>query len=475
MGRRTLPSQRRGFVLLFFILSSVALFPITGLSVDVVLLYFVKARLSSAVDAGALAGARSLSRGGDFTAQRENAITTSYKYFNANFPKGYLLTAPEGPDIDVEVDQTMDRTRTVTINASVDAPLYFLRLLRFNKTPVAAMGQTSRRDVNIMLVIDRTGSLETAGACDDVRAATIGFSEKFSEGNDYLGLATFAVASRPDVPATNLNFKAQVRTVMEAVVCSGWTGGAQGISVGYQELQRLNDPGVLNVILFFTDGRPNTITANWPIRKEPYYTTAPGTGGTARSPCATREDPKPGAITPDSPVRGLWGYTATGYPRPQDPGVLNTALYNNCAFRTSGVTSVNLDASYIPDYDFYGNYLRSGWGGSPTLNYTTHPSYNYPPVGRKIALSTSNVETVGENGLDNAAIRIRNDATLNPVIYSVGFGDVQDDLLLRVANDPRASNYDSSKAAGMYIYTPTADGISLAFSRIAAEILRISM
>jgi Mg-chelatase subunit ChlD len=470
-----LPSQRRrGFVLLLFIMSSVAIFPITGLAVDVVLLYFVKARLSAAVDAGALAGARSLSRGGDFAAQKESAIATSLNYFNANFPRGYLLTSRSGPTINVDVNQTMDRTRTVTINATVDAPLYFLRLLRFDRTPVAAMGQTSRRDVNIMLVIDRTGSLETAGACGAVKAATIGFAEKFSEGNDYLGLATFAVASRPDVPATNTNFKQLVRTVMNAMVCSGWTGGAQGLSVGYNELKRLNDPGVLNVILFFTDGQPNTLTANWPIRKNPYYTGAPGSGSNAVSPCTNKDD-KLGVITPDSPVRGLWGWVSTGYPRPQDPGVLTTSVYNGCSFRTSGTNTVNLDVSYIPDYDYYGNYTRTGWGGNPTLNNTNHQSHNYPPVGRKIALNPSNVERASINALDNAAIRIRNDATLNPVIYSVGFGDVVDALLRRVANDPLADNYDRTKQTGMYIFSPTADGISLAFSRIAAEILRISM
>ncbi|MFN0172531.1 MAG: VWA domain-containing protein [Bryobacteraceae bacterium] len=468
-------TRNRGYILLFFVLATIVLFPITGLAVDVVLLYFVKARLVSAVDAGALAGARSLSRGGNFDLQKQNAIDTSKKFFAANFPKGYLLTDRNGPTMTVDVVQTEERTRTVTINANVGAPLYFLRLLSSYNVPVAAMGQTSRRDVNIMMAVDRTGSLENVGACDDVIAASIGFSEKFSEGNDFLGLATFAVSSRADVPLTNGNFKTQVRNVLTGMACQNYTGGSQGLSKAFDELKAKNDPGVLNVILFFTDGIPNSIVATWPTRRAPYYTTAPGTGGSAISPCTDQSDKVGGMRSEASPAYGLYNKDATGSPNPVDPGVLTTATTNNCSFR-GNQTSVATDFSYIPSFDFYGNDLRTGFGGTLSLNATTHRSYNYPPVGRKITLNGNNVELAARNALENAAIRIRSDATLNTQIYAVGFGpNVNDDLLRRVANDPTSATYNPAHQTGMYIFAPTAGAISDAFSRIAAEILRISL
>jgi hypothetical protein len=83
---------------------------------------------------------------------------------------------------------------------------------------------------------------------------------------------------------------------------------------------------------------------------------------------------------------------------------------------------------------------------------------------------------VAENGVFNAAKDVRENPTLQTVVYAIGFGpDVQDDLLKAVANDPGSSVYDPNKMAGLYLFAPTKDAIKLAFQRIASEILRISI
>ena len=48
------------------------------------------------------------------------------------------------------------------------------------------------------------------------------------------------------------------------------------------------------------------------------------------------------------------------------------------------------------------------------------------------------------------------------------------DFLERVANDPRASNYDSTKPTGLYIYAPTSAELNDAFSNIASQILHLA-
>lgn len=460
-----LPTQNRGFVILFFCLASIALMPVIGLSIDVVLLYFIKARLVSAADAGALAGARSLSRGGNFAAQQIAARATAEKFFRANFPNGYLYSDRGGPALNIDVVELTDRTRRVTINASVGAPLYFLRFLDLTRssTNVRAIGQTTRRDVNVMLVVDRTGSLDSVGACGTVKAAVIDFVNNFAEGRDLVGLATFAVSSRVDVPLSNVNFKQNVYNVMTNVSCTGYTGGPQGIAVGHNEIKRINDPGVLNVLIFFTDGIPNTITAGWPIKKSPYYSSGLST-------CSDKTD-KVGAVTenPD----GIWKYVATGSPGARDPGSIISGS-TNCYY-ANRTTSVGRDVSHIPDRDYYGTWLRSGWR-SLTINSQWSGSYNYPPVGTKIQFSGSNITKAAENGVFNAAKDVRENPTLQTVVYSIGFGpDVQADLLKAVANDPGSSVYDPNKMAGLYLFAPTKDAIKLAFQRIASEILRISI
>jgi Flp pilus assembly protein TadG len=469
MPTRKLPSQKRGFVILFFCLSSVALLPIVGLSIDVVLMYFIKARLVSAADAGALAGARALARGGNFDAQVAAATATSQKFFRANFPNGALLSDPAGPTLSINVVELEDRTRRVTLEATVNAPLYFMRFVNFTRsnTNVRAIGQTTRRDVNIMLVVDRTGSLENVGACGTVKAAVIDFVNNFAEGRDLVGLATFAVSSRVDLPLSNTNFKQNVYNVMTNVSCTGYTGGPQGLAVGHNEIKRINDPGVLNVVLFFTDGIPNTVTADWPIKKSnpspPYYTSG-------FSACTNKAD-KTGAITEEP--SGIWNYVAIGSPGARDPGT-RVSGSSGCYYANGG--SISNDVSHIPDYDEYGTLLATGWGGSISRNGTTHGSYNYPPVGRKLIFSGSNVVKAARNGVDNAAKDIRENPNLRTVVYSIGFGsDVEESLLMKAANDPRSAWYDSTRIAGLYLFAPTKDAIKQAFQRVASEILRFSM
>ena len=75
------------------LLTAVVLLPMVGLAVDGSVLYLIKAKLSKAVDAAALAGARSLSVGMDINSQTDSASATARSFFYANFPNGYWNTS----------------------------------------------------------------------------------------------------------------------------------------------------------------------------------------------------------------------------------------------------------------------------------------------------------------------------------------------------------------------------------------------
>ena len=53
---------------------------------------------------------------------------------------------------------------------------------------------------------------------------------------------------------------------MNNLICNGATNSSQGLWQSYQELSGLAQTGALNVILFFTDGRPTAVTENFPIK-----------------------------------------------------------------------------------------------------------------------------------------------------------------------------------------------------------------
>jgi len=139
------------------------------------------------------------------------------------------------------------------------------------------------------------------------------------------------------------------------------------------------------------------------------------------------------------------------------------------------------DIAYIPTQDYYGNRTDT------TLNPFSKGSNPYWPVvlfpndgvhfypGKIRPDVPQNMVYTAFNAADNAAYNIRSDTTYKPVIYSIGLGsDVNDDFMERVANDPRASSYDASKAAGLYIKAPTPAQLQSAFQQIASQILRIS-
>src|SRR5271170_5839037 len=91
---RSLRSSRSGAALIMFTVMLVLLVtPLVGLAIDGAVLYLIQARLAAAVDAAALAGARSLSVGLTLASQTASAQATAQTYFTANFPIGVFRTS----------------------------------------------------------------------------------------------------------------------------------------------------------------------------------------------------------------------------------------------------------------------------------------------------------------------------------------------------------------------------------------------
>jgi len=457
-ARRGRALQEKGYIMLLG--ATMMLFivvPAAGLAIDAGMMYLVQSVLSAASDGAALAGARALSRGSDDASQRTNAENTANAYLHANFPTGYMWSSNLSVTSVAATDA--QNLRSVTTSASVDLPLIFLRFFRVDTTTVTTSSKATRRDANIMIIMDRSGSLATpVDSCTPLKAAAINFVDKFAEGRDNMGLITFATSSRVDSPMST-TFKNSVESTLRLVTCTGATSSAQALWQGYQQLVALNQAGALNVIVFFTDGWPTAVTESFPVNTT----------------YCTSSSAKLGVLTFGSSPQGLYQKDANAQPLPanDDVNVLSGSSVSGCRFVTKGVTYVTSDVKWAPTTDYFGN----------SLTATGYKSVTTSGSGLSISNAT-NIQNFSTNAADHAGLRVRrgdpdptqgNKSLLNVVIFTIGLGSVDDVLLKRIANDPTLTpNPVAAGKQGRYEYAGNATALNDAFTRVASEVLRLA-
>jgi len=474
-----LPRERGATLVLLTLALSLVALPLVGIAIDGTACYLVRVKLSQAVDAAALGGARSLSTGLDLASQTGSATATALSYLNANFPTGLMGATYSGtPTITITQNSTM--SRTVLVQASVAVPLTFLRIAGFRSATVSDTGQATRRDVNLMLVVDRSSSMQTAGVCPAMIANAQAFVNYFSDGRDILGLITFTQASSLDFPPAS-NFKSgspSLTSVLGNLQCAGNTSSAMALWQAYGQIQGVNQPGRLNVIVFFTDGRPDGVTATFPVKmaKDTRYIWSSPDNQVSSPPSLC---PK-GAIL--NGVIAQWaGDSATGTTagvfKVANSGIGDTSTLSisapGCTFTGSaGQTAMTSDVAYIPTQDGYGN---------STTGYKTSALFpaGSPYAGQIRPDTPTSITAASTNAADAAASRIRSDTNFNIVIFSLGLGGTAAepldlDFLRRVANDPLSSSYDPTRPAGHFYYAADITQLRTAYQAVASQILRLS-
>jgi len=143
-----------------------------GVSVDMAQAYLVKARLGNALDAAALAGASS----GSADSTEIQAIVDAF--MDANYPDNRI-----GDVISVDADLVGDE---LTVTATARLNTSFMKIFGYKTVDVDATTIVQRevRGLEVVMVLDNTGSMNTNNNISTLRTATRNFIEILFESVD---------------------------------------------------------------------------------------------------------------------------------------------------------------------------------------------------------------------------------------------------------------------------------------------------
>jgi Flp pilus assembly protein TadG len=149
-----LRQDEQGTVAIIFALSLFVLVMMLGLAIDIARALHTKTKVSTALDAAALAAAKALHDGQSGTGE---IVALARRFFDANIgPSGLSFGSIASFDVTVDRDAS-----TVSIEAVADVPTVFARIggLKNMVFPTAAAAAFDPKDIELALSLDLTGSM----------------------------------------------------------------------------------------------------------------------------------------------------------------------------------------------------------------------------------------------------------------------------------------------------------------------------
>lgn len=454
-------AEEKGQIIVLVAIALVVFFALAALAIDVGISYTVKAKLNSAVDGAALAAGRAVKQGTSDSERENNARNAADKFFTANYPSGYMKsTLSSGPT--TNVTHNTDGSWTISVTARAIPPLYFARAVGWSTLNVRANAETTVRDLDMILVLDTSGSLNTpTGTFGALKTAAMAFIDRFQDGNggDRIGLVTFASGAVLNVPinkdATRGFNKATINAAIAGLAdpTSGATDSEEGMRRAQVDLDAIPVAlrSSLRVIVFFSDGAPNMVSGTF------------NNGGTTR-----RGD--------------IYSETTSGGPP-----------YRFFTRTSRDTQQSNADyISYLPNNDFDS---LLPWCDTlaetvPLASYRSQRTFTMS--GGNIVNTRCNVNKAARNMVENVANNIRSGSGTNAAtIHTLGLGGALNDLeitfcgylsseerganiLKRLANTADSDTHNSAQPTGIYAYAADASQLDSAFQAIANQILRLS-
>ena len=160
-------------------------------------------------------------------------LVLAQEFGKENFPKGYVGTPATGTTGAATFNAVQLPDQRIQVTGSVTALAYLAELFGVNQVAVNATGVARKNEVEIMLVLDRSGSMGFNGGkpiADLKTAATsfIGFF-KYTEDTDKVGLISFATGVTVDVPLGN-NFVKPMTKAIDKMNAIGGTNAEDALA-----------------------------------------------------------------------------------------------------------------------------------------------------------------------------------------------------------------------------------------------------
>lgn len=437
-------------------LSLSALIGAVGLALDAGLSYTVKAKLNAATDSASLAAARAVATGDNLDAQIANAKAAAKRFFDVNYPANYMLAHATMNEPSVVSDG--HGKFTIDVSASATMPVSLLGALGAGPLAPAVGSQTVRKDLDMVLVLDTSGSLSDEAS--SVRSSATTFLKQFNVDQDRVGLLHFAYGAVIDDPIRPLQRgfdRTSMTNHINAYRFAGSTASPEGMWNARDQINGISlaDRSSLRVIVFFSDGSPNSFGSYLDF-KTPSDCTQPGT-------ITTDDD---GSGTPG----GLYRLDRT-----------NSSLGGGCTPSEQWFSTALKDkVTALPDW--YNAHNPVNRRNDPLLR--EYPIVTSAPRVVTNVVNYTNVNRAARNLVEAMASKSRDEGIY---VFTLGLGaqlksgtgvdnEKGEDTLKCMANsvDSPSRCFNAAKPVGVYCYAATESDLTPCFSKLASAILRIT-
>ncbi|MEJ2340071.1 MAG: VWA domain-containing protein, partial [Gemmatimonadales bacterium] len=245
-------SEERGAILVFVAVSLVGIIGFSGLAIDLGRGYVTKVRLSRAVDAAAIEAAYNVRLG----QTKAEQIGRSVAALNG------IVDGAGGTSLSLSFDINGFGETTVTARASQSMGTTLGKILGHDKLDLSTEAVAAVPPVDLILVLDQSGSLGAQGAWGDLQAAADQFVRYFDDSLDQLGLVHFQIRANDAFDIDGL-FTTSITNAIQSMNSAGDTNTGEGLRLALKQMKsKVIRPRSAKVVVFFTDGRPTAFRDN---------------------------------------------------------------------------------------------------------------------------------------------------------------------------------------------------------------------